>query len=278
MEDPRRTLPERYSTAIDSSRLVLSANRISDVDLLISAGWIRDGLGTALYRLAAEFDLVRGEHRQAYDNLRAADQAARVVIEANTGEKLLQATWRMSAAARAEFMARADEEVRAARAAQLQAERAALTAKALILVQLKTLPTARRMMGAFALGEAVRARFEGDSQAALRIAGNALAVWLDPLCHACGGRGFFGMNPRLRTMCNTCHGEGRRQVRLGQTDKTHEFGRRLLVKMDRKADYVTQTMQRYLGKAKARAEGSDASVHELQQRLHQLRSTEAQTD
>ena len=57
------TTAERYSAAIQSSDLSVRANRRGDVDLLIAAGWLGDGLGAKLYRLAVEFDAVRAELR-----------------------------------------------------------------------------------------------------------------------------------------------------------------------------------------------------------------------
>ena len=48
---------ERYSRAISSSHLEVT-DKPGDVDALIAAGWIRDGLATMLYRLRVEYDLI----------------------------------------------------------------------------------------------------------------------------------------------------------------------------------------------------------------------------
>lgn len=49
---------ERYLRAIGSSHLELRPEPC-DLDMLIVAGWVREGLGTALLRLRAEFDSVK---------------------------------------------------------------------------------------------------------------------------------------------------------------------------------------------------------------------------
>lgn len=66
VEDPTRpTLEERYARAVDTADMSVSLERRTPVDLLISAGWTRESLGTALYRLKTEFDAVRGDLRLA---------------------------------------------------------------------------------------------------------------------------------------------------------------------------------------------------------------------
>lgn len=61
-EDPP-SLAERYGRAIVSSHLRLEEGHC-DVDLLIAAGWLKDGLGAMLYRLRGEFDTVRASVRR----------------------------------------------------------------------------------------------------------------------------------------------------------------------------------------------------------------------
>ena len=57
------TIAERYQRATHSSHLRVQERR-GDVDYLIAAGWLREGLGAVMYRLAVEFDTVRGEVRR----------------------------------------------------------------------------------------------------------------------------------------------------------------------------------------------------------------------
>jgi hypothetical protein len=61
--EDRPTTGERYSSAMESSNLKADADRRGDVDLMIAAGWVPDTLGAMLYRLAVEFDSVRGNLR-----------------------------------------------------------------------------------------------------------------------------------------------------------------------------------------------------------------------
>lgn len=58
--EDKPTLAERYGRAINSSDLRVRELRQSDADVLIAAGWTRE-LGTLLYRLAAEYDQVKGD-------------------------------------------------------------------------------------------------------------------------------------------------------------------------------------------------------------------------
>lgn len=61
--EDRPTTGERYSSAMESSNLKADADRRGDVDMMIAAGWVPDNLGAMLYRLAVEFDAVRGNLR-----------------------------------------------------------------------------------------------------------------------------------------------------------------------------------------------------------------------
>lgn len=65
------TMPERYARAMESSHLEMSNERAGDVDLLIAAGWVKEGLGTMLYRLRVEFDSVNQLELRKADQLTA---------------------------------------------------------------------------------------------------------------------------------------------------------------------------------------------------------------
>lgn len=61
--DPTRPdLEERYAQAIEADDLMVRPSR-GPVDMLVAAGWTKESLGTALYRLRTEFDAVRGDYR-----------------------------------------------------------------------------------------------------------------------------------------------------------------------------------------------------------------------
>lgn len=63
-DDRPPTVAERYTTATRSSNLRVAERRNGDADVLIAAGWSDSTLGALLYRLHAEFDVVRAEVRQ----------------------------------------------------------------------------------------------------------------------------------------------------------------------------------------------------------------------
>lgn len=219
MIDDRPSLQERYGNATRSSHLEVKPTRCS-VDYLIAAGWTDDNLGVRLFRLRDEYDSIRAEHRMAEANLKAEVVAA----------------WK----AKPEDKTTMIEE----------AARAALIARALIMVRLKTLEPARSALYGFALATAVRSGFprkNRDNDGIVRmIVGRCLDAWLDPLCHDCDGRGFNGSPGSPMVICTSCNGSGRRHVRLAHDESGHEFGSRIMAEMDRKTARVASMMQRWL--------------------------------
>ncbi len=57
------TTEERYARAIGSSHLEVTPH-MDAISVIIAAGWVRDGLGTILYRLRTEHDAARGNLRR----------------------------------------------------------------------------------------------------------------------------------------------------------------------------------------------------------------------
>lgn len=235
----RPDIEERYGRALESSHLRPNSEQTGDVDLLIAAGWVSDSLGTMLYRLRLEYDATRGEQQLAAGNLRHAETISRGLLKD------------------AERQDKADAKVpcgpplagRYRRAAFLVMEqaRAELAAETVLAVmRLRTLDPAKKALGQFATGEAIRKRFNEPESVVFAVAGKALAFWLDPLCPHCNGRGFFGGHGSPLTWCEHCGGTKHKRVRLGDDDLKHEFGRRLLVCMDNKTDYVAHMMRKWL--------------------------------
>lgn len=74
--EDRPTLPERYARAMQSTHLEVLVDERCSVDLLVAAGWVKDGLGTMLYRLRTEYDAVRGAHQAALKALTDAQAHA----------------------------------------------------------------------------------------------------------------------------------------------------------------------------------------------------------
>jgi hypothetical protein len=206
------TVEERYTRAIHSPRLVVSARERTDVDMLIAAGWTaacfdengqprpksesdkRTRFAVALYRLASEFDSVRHEMRHA-----------------------LNAT---------EF--------------------------ALALMRLKTLREARESLGAYASIQATKQRFMQPDDKVMPLMGQVLSAWLDPNCHKCEGRGTLGGYGSPQVVCRACSGTKLRlrdkqgTLRIGLDGEQKRFAAHMLAEMDRLVAEVEQAMKRLL--------------------------------
>lgn len=232
--EDRPTLPERYARAMQSTHLEVLVDERCSVDLLVAAGWIKDGLGTMLYRLRTEYDAVRGAHRTALAALHEAQaHADRVQREAKAHDA----------------KGRADQAARLRQIAEHITEGAkgeALMAKVQMLSQLKTLEPAKAALGRFASIMATRERYMRPDREVMRIAGRALEVWMDPMCPHCHGTGLTGGVGVVAGICPACHGTKLRAYRLHVTDAGHQFGRSLLSHMDRKTEHVAGQMRRFL--------------------------------
>jgi ribosomal protein S27E len=203
------TVEERYTRAIHSPRLVVSARERTDVDMLIAAGWTaacfdedgqprpqsesdkRTRFAVALYRLASEFDSVRQEMRH-----------------------VLNAT---------EF--------------------------ALALMRLKTLREARESLGAYASIQATKQRFMQPDEKVMPLMGQVLSAWLDPNCHKCEGRGTIGGYGSPQVVCRGCGGTKLRLrdkqgiLRIGLDGEQKRFAGHMLAEMDRLVAEVEQAMK-----------------------------------
>lgn len=269
LPEDRPTVDESYSRAIRSNHLESDSRRRGDLDLLIASGWARDGLGTSLYRLRTEFDGQRAAYQQADQALTQAREDVRHVLRKATVLRLTNTAEAMELHAKAIAMAKALTE---------QAERQALTSRALILVHLKSLRPARERLGAWALLMATKERYMADDATVQRIASRALQAWIDPICPACDGLGFTGEAGAVRLLCRACSGSTRRHVQLAGDDDGERFGRFLLSNMDRKAEAVARAMRRFLRRHDKVRDIEPAEQEHLQARLRALRSTQAEQD
>lgn len=280
--DPTRPgTEERYSAAIESSDLQVLPTRCS-VDFLIAAGWAQDSLGAALYRLRTEWDSTRADLRLAehHASARSRDAAALTkaagVIErkaSGDADKLKAARMLVDAAATREN----------ADAIRKDVERAALTARALAMVHLKTLQATANAVHVYAVALGARTRFY-DLKALRQISPRALQLWLDPICPHCNGRGFNGGFREAIRWCQECDKTGKRVngpkgFRIHRSPTGHEFGRLLLVELDRKCERVEHAMRMYLHSQRGPDEKvSVAQSAALKERLAELRSPQAQED
>lgn len=266
----RPNAEERYGKAITSKRLMVEPDRRCDVDMLVAAGWVADTIATELLRLRQEFDAARGEYQQANHNAASVWSVARK----------LQAEGRRitpEGPAHEDLRKQRHKAAEAAKLAMKDAERQALTARALILVQLKSLHTTKQKLGAFSVALATKRRFMKSDLDVLAITGRALDYWLDPACPSCDGRGFHGGVGTPMEWCSDCHGTAKRTVNFGGSDADQVFGKLLLAEMDRKAAAVLQVWKKFLY-AREQDRTREAASQEMSVRLRDLRSTQAQED
>ena len=224
-----RTLDERYSRAMHSADLMPVADRRVDVDYLIAAGMVKEGMGTKLYRLASEWDLAAGDYRLAMRHMRAVELQA-LQVQRNARK----------------YPAEADMLLREADRLIAQAKTEATTAKALAMVHLKSLREASDAVRGYALWLAVYRRFHEPSGVVKDLAAKALQLWLDAVCSACQGRGFNGGFNGPKIMCTACGNTGRAHWQLSKREPHAAFIRMLLAEMDLKTHRVEQAMRRML--------------------------------
>jgi hypothetical protein len=227
-----KTIDERYTRAMQSDDLTDKSARVRvDLDYLIAAGYVHDGLGTALYRLAAEWDMASGDFRLARTYVRRLEHEAEQ-LKRNAHKEPEQS---------ARLLAEANHRLRDAR-------NSALTAKAMALVHLKTLHDARQWLGRFAQQQALRKHFHRPNLEVRVLAGQALNLWLDSTCQSCQGLGFTGGFNGPKVLCTDCGASGKAHWGLRETVKRgarpeDRFVLHLLAQMDMKVHRVDQRMK-----------------------------------
>lgn len=235
--DERPTIGERYTSATESSNLRLGAKR-SDVDVIIAAGLVPDGFGLTLYRLMAEFDAVRGP----------VDAAKRWVTSQMTLAAYLRGEATREAARDKPDEWRVLDLTRNAKQVQEAAVASLRTEFLLALTIMRTLREAKYAVGGFAIDLAHRRRFNLDDEQVLRVAGRALEVLLDPLCHFCQGRGYNGGGRHEQTgpqsFCRPCRNSGHRRDAIGKDDSERLFASQLLMQMDAELSAVQSSIKR----------------------------------
>lgn len=107
-----------------------------------------------------------------------------------------------------------------------------VTAHALILMQLRTLRSAKDAWAEFAQVEAIKQKVT-DRKAVAAVAGRVLEVALRPTCHHCDGRGFDGGAHRgdKQIVCRPCKGSGHRRDGIGKNDSERSFANHLQMRM-----------------------------------------------
>lgn len=219
VDETKPTIEERYIHAAHSSHLEVKEDG-GAIDQMIAAGWInRRALGTQLFRVKAEFDAVRADMTRAVATLAEGESRANRVAKAG-GD---------------------------AGAVRDEARRAALTERALILVQLKTLDEAKQAVGTYARQVAEREAVGLPELRVNQIAGRVLAMFLDSVCPECDGRGFNGGYNAPMLLCPACDA-GKRRLGLNRPSE-RQFAVKLLADLERKLAFVSAQMARFLRRA-----------------------------
>lgn len=220
-------IAERYSRASKSSHLKMEVEP-GDVDVLIAAG-LADSLGTLLLRCRQEWDSQRAEMERMHRVLRSDREAA---------EGIRKQT--------AEDEEERDEFAEESRRAFKRAEETLRTSRALMMMGMLSLSSAREALRNYALIRMYRKNLDIDKHHH-DIVDDALDVWLDQRCDACCGRGFNGGYGAPVLNCRPCRASGkRRRVFPSRTSDAYALGEWLIAEADRMVQAAQRKMQRAL--------------------------------
>jgi len=275
----RPTLGERYGSATESSNLRVENDRRGPADLLIAAGWLEDHLGALLFRLGHEFDGQKGEHGIAKAEFERMELLACRLERGplppppDAVDLVPVDMVQYAIDARAKLKAQAA-------ALREEAKRQAITSRALILINLKTLREAKEALAAFAWRQGRRWHLEWPDHVMAAVVGQALDIHLDATCHHCQGRGFNGGFGGPRIQCKPCGETGARSKQhIGRDDQTRDFGGYLLDEMKRMLALAAASMKRAtMGEDESTEEGRAAAQAAMLERLRAARSVEAAKD
>lgn len=224
------SVQDRYSRSVTSSHLEVT-EFVGDVDALIAAGWLRDSLATSLWRLRVEYDQVDDRQLAPLQPEQPPDRFAGDTEQARAD----RAEW-----VKAEQQRIADD---------FKARR--MVARALALLQLRSLTPAKDALGRFVMAEATRKGLNLTSAEEMAMAGRILNAFLDPNCKTCHGVKFKvipGTGRLSPIPCDACDGSGRERLRFtgNTTDAEVRFTRHVLALIDGKIDHVAKVMGRFL--------------------------------
>lgn len=234
MPDEPVTIAERYSRAIKSDHLRMNERVAGDVDLLIAAGWVHDSMAMQLYRLAVEFDLVRGEIDRVRNNYVPAAQALAEQQEA----ALVRSKTRMHGPTQAAML------VQQAEADRLQAIK---QARAFALERLKSLHSTAAAFGDWSCLMARKQKHPlmQDDARIKKLAGRVLDTWIDSRCDRCSGTGMLLVGG-ITQKCSGCRGSGNRTAMIGFDADERQFARFLFAEMDRRTSGVDAALRKFM--------------------------------
>lgn len=218
--EDKPTIGERYIRATHTKNLRVG-ERSPQADMILAAAMQHNPLGTLLFRLQSEYDQVRAEIVNVEDYQLAQLREAEALERAPNANPAVAAlhnahviTWRLAQAG----------------ALRKRSEGEILTARYLILSRLGSLREAKTAVGAYAIWLATKERFMRDNAIVLRLAGEVIDVFLDPVCATCDGTGVKGSAYRgeEEKVCTACRCTGQRRYRLGRDDNDRWFAETLL--------------------------------------------------
>jgi|DEB19_MinimDraft_2_1074335.scaffolds.fasta_scaffold02589_6 hypothetical protein len=243
-------------------------------DLILAAGLQRCWAGALLLRLRTEYDIVRSELERAGQ---IAPSAGRGAWELHQEAERLHAMVLAGVPKAQEMMDRAEALKQEAAALQARTPAEVKTARAIILVSLKSLQAARREVGVLAIGMSAKPKRNLGADVALRMAGRVLDVWLDEVCHRCDGTKRIGNRyaGEQDRECPACKGTGHRRDILGANQHEALFAGDLLEEIQCQVAAAAAGI-----KAAMRADGGPAKPisPEFVRRLAELRGVDAAAD
>lgn len=116
----------------------------------------------------------------------------------------------------------------------------------LALSKMPSLYSVKEELGRYAVRHATLRRFMEPDSVVRSLVGQALQMYLDPICHKCHGVGKKGGYGLPEVICKHCEG-GRRTFKLaGRSDEQREFLKFLLASMEANASNAEESMKRLL--------------------------------
>lgn len=230
LDDPnaRPSLAERYSIAVGRGT--------SQQHMILAAGMQHERLGAMLLRLRCEYDNIRGDLERAGE---IAPQASSAIDNLSRRAEFAKRLGDFTAAAIL---------LEAAGSLKKRSVAETLTARAIILIGMKSLHATKERFSAFAINLAVQPKRSIKPSIAGAIAGQVLDVWLDPTCHTCDGTGHTGnaYAGEKRRICGTCCGTGHRRDVIGQSQVHRRFATDLFAEVQRRVALASSGMSRAL--------------------------------